>query len=210
MLSASAPKAKSMTPPSAAHPQASRAKLLLRNVVMLVIFGLTYYPLGVPKIAETADVVPAHNANDLPNFHRSTDYLLRGGFPTLKGLDALKEMGVKTIVDLRRDDLQIYAERMHCAKLGINYISLPMGDFVPPKELTDTYMTAVAKAQKDPTEAPVFLHCSHGSDRTSFLVALWRVQHQNWSLAEAGEEMLRRGFLIHKLRKDDKSAGIFD
>jgi protein tyrosine/serine phosphatase len=135
----------------------------------------------------------------LPHFSKVEPYLFRGGAPTQSGLAELKAMGVKTIIDFRLSPDKLLWERMQCANLGMNYISLPT-KFLPTQEAESTMMRVLTEASKDPAKAPVFIHCAHGSDRTSYAVALWRVKHDNWSLPDAVSEMIANGFLIHRLK----------
>lgn len=39
-----------------------------------------------------------------------------------------------------------------------------------------------------------YVHCAHGQDRTGLVIAVYRVQVQHWSKADAEKEMLARGF----------------
>jgi len=188
----------------------SGRKLFVQSALLLLTFGVLYYPLDLTRVAETTPPTPLHSNKNLPNFHSVHTYLLRGGAPSLPGLDELKRLGVKTIIDLRRNEQRIDVERQYAEKLGFNYVSIPMGDFIPSLEKQNQYLRVVQQAKDDPSKSPVFLHCSHGSDRTSFLVAIWRVKNDHWTIAQAVCEMLNSGFLIHKLKKDDQSLPIFE
>ena len=44
----------------------------------------------------------------------------------------------------------------------------------------------------DPARRPLFIHCSHGKDRTGMMTGLYRIEAQGWEPAAAVEEM---GFL---------------
>ena len=39
-----------------------------------------------------------------------------------------------------------------------------------------------------------FIHCEHGQDRTGLVVAMWRVEKDGWTKADAEKEMLAHGF----------------
>ena len=45
----------------------------------------------------------------------------------------------------------------------------------------------------DAAPKPVFVHCTHGEDRTGLIVALWRMRHGT-PVAEAYTDMMRRRF----------------
>ena len=46
-------------------------------------------------------------------------------------------------------------------------------------------------------EKPVLVHCWHGSDRTGFVVAGYRIVFQNWTRQAAIEELRLGGFGYH-------------
>lgn len=184
------------------EPQRQRSKIV--NPAWVVLFvALTFcwadeaYRSSHTEIASPIVLV---SKRDLSNFHAVHPYLYRGGAPSYAGLDELKRLGVKTIVDLRTTPVTIAAEHQHVAKLGIQHTNIPMGNMsIPSLEQQRQVLAAIVEAEHDPNRAPLFLHCAHGSDRTGFMVAAWRVQHDHWSVLEASAEMLSDGFLVHKL-----------
>ncbi len=188
-----------------ASPQQPVAGVTARNIALILMFiaGCAPFTLNAPK-QETLNT-PTVSARELPNFHVVHNYLYRGAAPSFAGMDQLKTLGVKTVIDLRRTPIMLEAEKAHLDKLNIRYVSIPMGDWIPSKEKQELFLRTVSAAASDPSQAPVFLHCSHGSDRTGFLTAMWRVQHDGWSLGQAAVEMLQHGFLIHKLDPNPES-----
>lgn len=188
----------------------SRGKLAVRNLLALMTFTVLAYPFSLHKLSDPDVPTPPHDRTQLPNFHAVHSYLYRGGQPTGAGLAELKQMGVSTIIDLRRNKLNIELERIQAQRLGLKYISLPMGNFIPSANKQALFFQVMNSASANPSSGPVFLHCSHGSDRTSFMVAMWRVQHDGWTIAEAAIEMVRKGFIIHKFRKEDRNKPMFD
>jgi protein tyrosine/serine phosphatase len=186
-------------PQSVAAKDSTGERINARNWLALIAYALTFHlPMTSVAPSETLEQVTIKKA-DVPRFRKVHSYFWRGASPSYAGMDILKQLGVKTIVDLRRQQDVIEAERAYCAKLGIRYVNLPMGNFIPSIDKQATFLSLVGEAAGDPAKAPVFLHCSHGSDRTGYLTALWRVQHDNWCPLEATSEMLRYGFLLHKL-----------
>lgn len=198
--------------PHAAARTFSRGKQTVANALTMLTFALLFYPLDLSRPAESISpaTTPTHNAHELPHFDAVHSYLLRGGAPTREGLKELKDMGVKTIIDLRRSEQNIKLEAFFADQLGLKYVSLPMGNFIPSNKKLGIFTRIVDAAAADPANAPVFVHCSHGSDRTSFMVALWRVQHDHWPIAQAAAEMIQQGFIVHKFRKDDINKPMFD
>lgn len=188
--------------------------LLWRRSALVFVAGtlaltayLTAHPLG-PKLAEpalSASFSPPPEAV-LPNFTRVHDYLWRGAAPRSGGLEELAHLGVKTIIDFRRSPDTVAAEYAKAQELGINYVNLPTGDFVPTQELQQRFFQIIGEAATSPDKGPVFVHCAHGSDRTGYMIAMWRLRHDHWSIAEAFTEAIGRGFLIHKLAAEPANS----
>lgn len=138
----------------------------------------------------------------LPNFHRVSSQLFRGGRPTKKGMAKLKEMGVRTIVDLRDRSGLSSAEAKQARAVGIRYHRIPLGNLLGPRAKTiDRVLGILADAQA----GPVYVHCRRGSDRTGTVVACYRIATETWTaeraIAEARDfgmikiEFLKRVFI---------------
>lgn len=145
-----------------------------------------------------ADLVAAA---PIANFHKVRKGLYRGGHPDGKGLDYLKKLGVKTIVDLEVGDFieafpwDIYGEVDGAKSRHLTLVREPMSAFEPAvSDDFDAKMRAIEKILADPTKAPVYVHCKHGQDRTGLVIGLERVQHEHWAPKDAYAEMLRLGF----------------
>jgi hypothetical protein len=94
---------------------------------------------------------------------------------------------IGTVIDLQGALLD--QERAACAQSAVLFDSfiLPGIEIVttPPEATIDLVMATLS----EPTLYPIFVHCLHGSDRTGCIIALWRVTHDGWSVADAIEEM---------------------
>ncbi len=180
--------------------QSAGIKASVFNILLLLVFFWGYHPFSLTKVPDQVacdDDLP--QAAQLPNFHRVHSYLFRGGAPRMGGLMRLKELGVKTIIDLRVNPMLVAAESQTACQLGIKYINLPTGNYIPPVSHQQVFFQVLEQSAQNPAEGPVFVHCAHGSDRTGFVVALWRVNHDHWSVGQSIQEMFRYGFQIHKL-----------
>jgi protein tyrosine/serine phosphatase len=170
---------------------------LFTILLALTIFCLPAFaePLDLKSYSITIDGHTYHDqAGNLPNFHQVHPYLYRGGEPTAEGLTQLKEMGVKTIIDLRNPGEKKIPEKDIAHKLDLEYISLPMGPQAPTDAQVNTFISTVQKAKNNPKSGSVFLHCAHGSDRTGCLVGIWRVSQDNYTYDEAYKEMRKYYF----------------
>lgn len=136
------------------------------------------------KIALLAAILTS--APGVPNFHKVNDSLYRGGQPSEKGFESLKNLGIKTVLDLRIPDHQSNWEKRRVESLGMRYIHLPLhGGETPTQRDIDRAFAILL----DSAQWPVFVHCREGKDRTGMIVACYRISHDGWTnmraLAEA-------------------------
>ena len=138
---------------------------------LVVSFSLPVWP----ALAETPSI---------PNFHQVNEHVYRGGQPAPDTWPALAKMGVKTVIDLRREDEHSTAEEAKAvAAAGMKYVNVPMKGVVAP---TDVQITKVL-ALLDSAE-PVFVHCHRGVDRTGTVIACYRIAHDGWEPRRALNE----------------------
>jgi len=130
---------------------------------------------------------------DLPNFHSVSPGIYRGAAPTESGLRKLKQMGVRTVIDLRIAPKTVKKEKQLAESMGFKWINLPMSDQPPTQAQVDTLLAALRGAQKE----PVFVHCQHGADRTGCMLGIYRETQQGWDYDKTYKEMLKYGFKPH-------------
>lgn len=148
-----------------------------------------FFALLALTIALLVPALAAPTAKQVPNFAQVDEYIYRGAAPTKAGLEALKAMGIRTIIDLRIEkkakDEQKIAEAM-----GFTWINLRMGREAPTKQQVATFLETLANAEN----SPVFVHCQHGADRTGCMIGIYRVVVQGWGFDETWKEMRKYGF----------------
>ncbi len=160
---------------------------------MRLILGLVF----LWSAAAQARVEVTHG---LPNFHKVSESVYRGGRAQEGGLEYLKESGFKTIINIENVDEFIKAESTEARRLGLKHISIPMEYKVDPD---DAMIDRILALLQDPANFPIYLHCKHGKDRTGLVMALYRVEVQGWDAKKAYKEMYKLGFakFWHKLDK---------
>jgi protein tyrosine/serine phosphatase len=143
--------------------------------------------------AESVRVRPGNWAqpvlgSSLENFYRVSDDLYRSEQPQASDLPGLKALGIKTVFSLRH----YHHDSRDFERAGIHAEQYPMdAGSVSVAELVIVLRT-MRTAPK-----PILLHCWHGSDRTGFVVAGYRMIFMNWTAAEAIEELRLGGFGHH-------------
>jgi protein tyrosine phosphatase (PTP) superfamily phosphohydrolase (DUF442 family) len=130
----------------------------------------------------------------LPNFHKVSEDLYRGAQPTAAGIKQLKDMGIKTIVNLR----SFNSDKGEIGNVEIGYEHIYMKAWHPEEEDVVRFLKIVTDKQK----SPVFVHCQHGADRTGLMCAIYRVAVCGWSKESAADEMIYGGFGFHSIWKN--------
>jgi tyrosine-protein phosphatase SIW14 len=134
---------------------------------------------------------PFLHAHQIPNFKQVHEFLFRGGRPSVSDLRDLKKMGIKTILNLENDRYVVSEEKKVAAAYKLNYISIPTASFFAP---SDSKVDTVLSVLQDPRNYPIFIHCTHGRDRTGMMMGLYRVEVEGWQADAAYNEMLDFGF----------------
>ena len=130
-------------------------------------------------------------SQNLHNFHQVSGDLYRGAQPDRHGFLELERLGIKTVVNLRLTSSD--------KKLLEGTSLVPVDIPAEPWDLEEPDVLAFLRVVGDPARVPVFVHCSHGADRTGALVAIYRVVVQGWDEEEAIREMTEGGFGYHTL-----------
>jgi uncharacterized protein (TIGR01244 family) len=142
--------------------------------------ALAALALSVSMAAGTA----AAGTIAIPNFHQVNDHVYRGGQPSDDAWPGLAKMGVKTVIDLRREDEHsTAAEAQAVAAAGMKYINVPMKGVVAPSDGQVAKILAVLNSDE-----PVFVHCKRGADRTGAVIACYRIEHDRWARQQALQE----------------------
>ncbi|HEY3129065.1 MAG TPA: tyrosine-protein phosphatase [Acidobacteriota bacterium] len=127
----------------------------------------------------------ASRANiSVKNFGKVNENLYRGGQPSRDGFRELKNLGVRTVVDLRTGDRSEEAQEV--GSLGMNYVNIPMDDS---DRTYDPQVSKFLALVQDPNNGPVFVHCAGGRHRTGTVVAAYRMSVDGWDIGRSYQEM---------------------
>jgi tyrosine-protein phosphatase SIW14 len=132
----------------------------------------------------------------------------RSGQMTVPGFeDAVARYHIRTIVNLQDEfpdpDLDgnycgtfDEKETELCRRLGVQYVYLPP-DLIPRDEVPERRPAAIDRflaVMDDPANYPVLIHCRAGLHRTGCLAAVYRMEYQGWSAADALRDLKANGF----------------
>ncbi len=174
-------------------PQPER-RLARRAVLSSLIMAIGWlgcghtYQAAPPRPAAVSGGAAASAAFDLlasargpDRFAQVTPSIYRGGQPTAAQLRLLRQLRVRTIVALVDDPAVVRAETEAAARLGLTVHNYPLSGLSEPDP---TLLRRVVAELRAP-ESPVYVHCRRGRDRTSLVVALYRVLVEGWDPAVA-------------------------
>jgi tyrosine-protein phosphatase SIW14 len=170
-------------------PQETRKKMnILQHRKVLATLALSCSLTVWTALAETPAV-------PIPNFHQVNEFVYRGGQPPAESWQSLAKMGVKTVIDLRREDEHSTAEEAKAvAAAGMKYVNVPMKGVVAPTDAQIATVLGVLNSQE-----PVFVHCKKGADRTGTIIACYRISHDRWQRQQALQEAKSHGMGMMQL-----------
>jgi tyrosine-protein phosphatase SIW14 len=149
------------------------------------------------RVAEPAEL-PAIR---IDNFGRVDSVLYRGAQPAGRDYQDLKQLGVKSIVNLTSDDSDA-SEKAMTEGAGMTYVQIPMTTHTPP---TAAQLGEFLRIVNDPASQPVYVHCVGGRHRTGVMAAVYRMTHDGWTADRAFKEMKQYNFgadFLHNEFKD--------
>ena len=104
-----------------------------------------------------------------------------------EGWANLAKLGVKTVIDLRREgedgEHSTKAEAKAVQAAGMHYVNVPMNGIVAPEAAQISRIMTLLDS-KD----PVLVHCKKGKDRTGTVIACYRIAHERWTNQKAMAE----------------------
>lgn len=144
----------------------------MKRVAFLValVGGAALAPAEPPLTVEPGSI---------PNYRLLQPGLATAGQPSPEALAKLKDMGFRTVVNLRTEQEGAADEREVVEGQGLRYVSVP----VTHDSLSRADALAVEKVVRDPSSGPVLLHCA-SSNRVGAVWALVQA-HEGKGVEEA-------------------------
>lgn len=138
----------------------------------------------VDRVKQAGDVSAALRQErldaPLANFGVVADgRLYRGGQPSRAGLAWLAQHGVKTVVTLRRREVEDHygyvdftssQEGEECRRAGMRLVEIPITDNAVP---TQAEVQKFLDVMDDPQSGPVYVHCAAGAGRTGVMCGIY-------------------------------------
>jgi len=168
----------------------TRFSIVVLLVCLLGVLAVSYQHESQNLWAETNASYSSERLFGLPglkNVGKIAPGIYRGSQPEGEGYQTLKNMGIKTVVNLRA----FHGEKEAVTNAGMHSVEIPINIFKSvDKEAIEQAVAAIA----DPDNQPVYLHCALGEDRTGTVIAVYRISREGWPPEAAMEEMQAFGF----------------
>ncbi|HEX8495525.1 MAG TPA: tyrosine-protein phosphatase [Pyrinomonadaceae bacterium] len=151
-------------------------------------FLLLAFMLALTGMRVPASMTEPSGVN-IKNFGKVNDNYYRGSQPGPAELAQLKKLGIKTVIDLRKDSVP--EEPLWVRSAGMQYFNIPLKASRPATEEQTAYFLSLVN---DPANWPVYVHCKGGRHRTGALTGIYRITHDGWTADQVYREMKQYDF----------------
>ncbi len=166
------------------EPEKKKTWSVLASVILLLfLFSATTCEPSGPRPENWAQPL---KVSGVPNLYKVSELLYRSAQPSAAGFKELEKLGIKTIINLRRE----HSDQKNLQGTALKYYEIPS----KATEVKEDDLLEFLKIVTNPEEGPYLIHCRRGADRTGLFVAVYRIVVQGWSKAEAIREMEAGGY----------------
>ncbi|MBU1864460.1 MAG: tyrosine-protein phosphatase [Candidatus Omnitrophica bacterium] len=139
------------------------------------------------------DNLSINNIN-IKRFAKVDTNLYRGSQPDEADFTALKEAGIKRIINFRTEENLVERERRQVESLGMEYIHIPWLIYLPyDQKVFNRFFEAI----QDKDKKPIFFHCKRGTERTGVMAAAYKTKVLDFSADTAFKDA--ETFGLHSL-----------
>jgi len=124
----------------------------------------------------------------IKNFGQMDERFYRGARPSQRDFQALKNLGIKTVIDLTDNTPE---EKGFVEAVGMQYVNIAIPDKKDPSE---AQIQQFLKLVDDPNTGKFYVHCAGGRHRTGVMGAIYRFNTYHWTLDQVYTEMLNFDF----------------
>lgn len=165
----------------------------MNNFVAVLLAAIAIAP-GVCAADRPAEWAEPIALEGVPNLHRVGPNLYRSQQPTKAGMLKLKELGIKTVINLRA----LHSDSDKLDGTGLLEKRLRIKTWA----VQDDHVIEVLRTLRRAENGPFLIHCQHGADRTGLMTAMYRVVEQGWTKEAALREMREGGYGYHSMWKN--------
>lgn len=173
---------------------------VLGIILIFILANLVFNAATKPAVSESGPPNSSPNVYTPPetsvidqqfNFHVVAPGVWRSAQPSEESLQGMKKHGLKTVVNLRRDDANDVQEKELVTRLGVQYYYFPMD---ADREQDPQKVDKVLAVIKDPANQPVLVHCHGGKDRTGLTIMAYKIAYADQNFSDIYREALMLGY----------------
>lgn len=163
---------------------------MIRKALTLryALLAMSIFAVAVAWNSSTARMSEVPGVS-IENFAKVDEHYYRGSQPDQLQFAQLKQLGIKTVIDLREDYKE--AEERWVRDLGMNFFRIPLKTRVAATAEQTAYFLGLVN---DPANWPVYVHCKGGRHRTGAMTGAYRITHDGWTADQVWEEMKKYDF----------------
>lgn len=158
------------------------------KLLFAILLAVSLSAYAAPRPRPVAWAQPMLNSG-LDNFYLVDDGIYRSSQPDDDEAAEIVGVGIKEILSLR--EFHSDNDELEGNGLVLHRIKMEAGS------ITHQQLIEALTTIKNRT-GPILVHCWHGSDRTGATIAAYRIVFENWTKAEAIDELLNGGYGYHK------------
>jgi protein tyrosine phosphatase (PTP) superfamily phosphohydrolase (DUF442 family) len=160
----------------------SSFRTLFSAFVTILLLSVVSFAQSVQQQADFSNI-------KIKNFGQMDERFYRGAQPKQDDYQALKALGIKTVIDLQEKPKDY--EKSSVEALGMRYVNIPMiGKEYPKQEWVDAFLKVV----DDPATGKFYVHCAGGRHRTGAMGAVYRYTKYGWNYDQVYAEMKKFDF----------------
>lgn len=159
-------------------------RLVIFMILWLVGFGNTD-----PDVVLPAKWAVKIESNNFENLYKVCDDVYRSEQPSSSAMKEAETLGIRSVLNLRT----AHDNARHLKNCDLEALGYPIHTKgICHKDLVES-LKVIRAAKK-----PILVHCWHGADRTSAIIAAYRMIEMKWTKEEAIAEFRNGGFGFHE------------
>ncbi len=159
----------------------------MTKLILAILLITTLSVNAEPRLRPDAWGRPIIGTN-LENFYTVDKAIYRSEQPEKNNVKDLQSLGIKEILNLRQ--FHSDNDEMDGADFTLSRVRMNAGN------VTENQIIDALKMIKN-RKGPMLVHCWHGSDRTSVVIAAYRIIFNDWTKPQALDEMINGGYGYH-------------
>jgi len=167
-------------------------EMMHTTIIIFILLFLFDTAFAEPRLRPLKWARPVIDTK-VENFHKISDNLYRSAQPDAEGMRELASYGIGTIISLRN----FHDDEDEAEGLSPDLKQVKMNTW----DIREEQVIRALKLIRD-SKKPVLVHCMHGADRTGLICAMSRIVFENWSKAQALDELVNGGYGYHSIWKN--------